>query len=81
MQVLLVSLSNFPVPALVMLLILELSYLGVSVVSYVNKKHLKSFFLLLPKIIQSLLIMIVESCLLLGFIGLENRNFALSPES
>ena len=51
MQIILVALCRFPSTALVILMILEGVYIALHITQYARYQHLKSFFLLLPKII------------------------------
>jgi len=51
MQIILVALCRFPPTALVSLMTLELVYIILHTSQYAKNQHLKSLFLLLPKIL------------------------------
>lgn len=65
LHVVLVGLPHSPILQLIILLTVELSYFTLSVLKYVQEKHLRSFFrFLLPKVSQSLILVIIEVILL-----------------
>lgn len=78
MQVLFVGLSIFPASCLVGLLILELLYLGYNLGLQIKNKHLKNFFILVPKLTQSIFLLIIEFIMLKSFLSLSNIKYALS---
>jgi large-conductance mechanosensitive channel len=51
MQIILVAVCRFPSTALVSLMTLEGVYIALNITQYAKNQHLKSFFLLLPKIV------------------------------
>lgn len=81
MQVILVSLSRFPVSALLSLMCLEIGYTLTNAVSYARNQHLKSFFLLFPRLVQSLLLIIVEFYLLVELLQLSDLKFTFTTSS
>ena len=78
MQVLFVGLSSFPASCLVGLLILELLYLGYNLGLQIKYKHLRNFFILVPKLTQSIFLLIIEFIMLKSFLSLSNTKYALS---
>jgi uncharacterized membrane protein len=81
MQILLVSMATFPIACLTSLVVLEVLYTGLNLLHYFKNKHLKTFLLLIPKIVQSLLILTVEICLLSTHAQQKNWKFPLSAAS
>lgn len=81
MQPVFVGLAMIPVPALGLLLIIELTYMVAITVPYLKHKHLKSLLLWLPKIAQSLLLLGIESMLLLFYLKLEDVSLPLKRSS
>lgn len=81
MQVILVGLALVPIPALITLITIEITY-SVSTISFYSKhQHLKSFFLVVPKIGQSLALLFVEILILASYRGLQVPRFHLSESS
>lgn len=81
MQIIIMAQCRFPITGILSLMILEGGYTILNLVHYSKNKHLKSFLLLLPKLLSSILIFSVEFCLLLGYLKLEDKKFALTQSS
>lgn len=80
MQVFFVGLSSFPVICLIGLLILEVVYMGSNLFCYIKYCHLKSFLMIIPKITQSIFLLLIESLMLNSYLRLVDNNFPL-PEN
>lgn len=80
-QVVLVSISLFPIPALSIFITIELTYSIYVLVLYLRFQHLKSVLLIVPKILSSALIMICAGCQLWYYIQLHDRTLPLGPKS
>lgn len=81
MQIIIVAFCSFPIPALSILIGLESVYVVCNIIQYSKNQHLKSFLLLVPRIVQSLLILTVEFCLLIPYWKLWRKDFSLSQSS
>jgi hypothetical protein len=81
MQIILVAMATLPITSLCMLMSLEAIYTILNLVHYFKNKHLKTFLLLIPKIVQSLLILTVEICLLSTHAKQKNWKFPLNVSS
>ena len=77
-HIIIIALPYMPVFQLSLLIVLELGYLAVSLVKYIQKKHLRSLRLLIPKVWQSLYLLVIELIFLFSFLGLKNRQQSLS---
>lgn len=77
-QVIVVSTATWPVVGCCMAMLLELLYITVNFFSYLNHKHIRSVFLLIPRLTQSLILFAIESLLLLSYSNLETSHQALS---
>lgn len=77
MQVISVSLGSTPVPCLVTLILIELVYFLQNLGYYSKNRHLKSVFLILPKLIQSAFLLIVEVSIFTSVLNLKSPKFAL----
>lgn len=78
MQVILIGLAMTPVPGICVLLILELAYMAIIIVPYLKHRHLKSLIILIPKVIQSLLILALEIMILVYYNKLQSKEISLT---
>lgn len=78
MQLIFVGMAIIPIPALATLVSLELLYLASSLGVYLKHRHLKSVILLIPKVIQSLILMVLEVFLLIFYSALQKKEFSLT---
>ena len=79
MQVFFVGLSPFPVSCYVGLLLVELLYIAANLVPYLKSRHLKSVFMLIPKIVQSLFLIAIEAILLYSYMRLPSQSLPIQP--
>lgn len=78
MQSAFVGLPCLVIPALSLLIAVELLYTWVNLRIYFRSKHLKSCLLLIPKVTQSLLLLVLEGIFLWTYIKLEKKAFAIT---
>jgi hypothetical protein len=81
MQVIFVSLGSVPCACLAVLVVTEGVYFLHNVVYYAKNRHLRSVFLILPKVIQSIFLLVVEISMLRSYFNLENPKFSLPISS
>lgn len=78
MQLIIISLIKSPIPALFMMLVLELVYLGFNVAYFCKYRHLKSFLLLIPRIAQPIALITAEGLLLYNLFKFEDKAWTLN---
>lgn len=78
MQLVIIGLTASPMPALIIMLVLELVYLGFNVIYFCKHRHLKSIILLIPRIAQPLALITAESLLLYNLLQFKSKAWALS---
>lgn len=81
MQVLFVGLSAFPVSCLVGLILVELLYVVANVIPYVKSRHLKSVFMLIPKVSQSAFLLTIEAILLFSCLNIPSPSLPLKANT
>ena len=72
-----VSIPSAPITGMVLVLLIELMYIITTSATFFKMKHLKSWFLIITNWIRSALFLSVVLSLLIGYLGLINRKFAL----
>jgi hypothetical protein len=77
MQLAFVGLACMVIPALSFLITIELLYTWLNIHLYLRDRHLKNCLLLIPKITQSVLLLILEAILLISFTKLEKKAYAI----
>lgn len=78
LQLIIVSFPSFTILAFALIIGLEFFYLGTNVIHYTRNRHLKSFLYMIPKVLQSLILLITEFLFLLSFTRLDYPYFGLS---
>lgn len=79
-QIVFVGLANYPQAALIILLSTETGFIAFIILVEVRLKHLKSILLLIPRVVQSLLIITLEAFFLVYFLRLDDKKQEL-PET
>lgn len=64
MQLIFVGLAYKPMPALIALMLVEAAFIALTLSLYFKNGHLNSCLLMVPRVLQSLMIMAVEAILL-----------------
>lgn len=77
MHMFLVSVPLMPKVGLFMLCGIEGGYVILTVYQYIKSQHLKSFLLLIPKLAQSLFLLIIECYILKSFWDLEDPKLPI----
>lgn len=80
MQLVFVSMALSVLPALATLILLELLYLAICILPYFKHKHLKNCLILIPKITQSVFLLLLEIVLLASYTSLTSQGFSLGPK-
>lgn len=78
MQLVFVGMAMIPIPGLASLLLIESLYLASTLGVYLKHSHLKNLLLLIPKVSQSLILIILEIFLLVFYSRLENKFLSLT---
>lgn len=78
MQLVFVGMAMIPLPGLASLLSVEALYLFGTLVVYLKQRHLKSILILIPKVVQSLLLLAIEILLLVFYSQLKKKDYALA---
>ena len=77
MHMILVSVPLMPKVGLFMLCGIEGGYVILTLYQYIKSRHLKSFLLLIPKLAQSLFLLVIEGYILKSFWDLEEPKLAI----
>lgn len=62
---------------MILMLVVEISYLFQNVRQYIRKRHLKSLIMLIPRVVQSLALIFLQFTILITYTQLENLKMPL----
>lgn len=66
---------------LIVMLVVEVAYLIENLRQYIRKRHLKSLVFLLPRVVQSIVLIFLQSIILRAYNSLEDKKMPLAQET
>jgi hypothetical protein len=70
--------SSYPKACFTILISLELAYVAFTLTAYISNRHLKSFLFIIPRMTQSIFLLLISAVLLISYVRLEEWYFPIS---